>query len=175
MELTLIRHLATHWNDEGILQGRVDIPLRTLSLDELNEVSKNKTLLAQKTYDVVFVSSLIRTHQTAELYGFHNYAIEPLVNELNFGTWEGKPKKEMQDALGSAWIKNPRLLILGEPLLSLEARILCFLKKYKRQNNVLCFTHGAVTRAILSICEHRDISKMNTYKVPNNYIKTVQL
>lgn len=168
MHITLIRHLPTEWNKTQKLQGRKDIALAPVSEDFECKIEENKVLLkVLAPFDLVLASTLKRTHQTAMLYGFKP-EIDALLDELDFGTYEGRSKEELMAAYDHQWLENPKNLILGESLVNLENRVISFLEKYKSYSNLLVFGHGSWIRAIVSYYHYGDINKMNKMTVENN-------
>lgn len=167
MEITLIRHLPTEWNRKQKLQGKKDIPLLPISEKERIEINKNLEIINTQSYDYVLSSNLIRTKQTADLYGF-TPTPEPLLNELDFGPFEGKSKEELLQKHGVQWIENPVILNLGESVLNLENRINLFLDKYKEASSILAFGHGSWIRACKSYFKYGHINHMNKIIVRNN-------
>ena len=171
MELLVIRHLPTRYNNSGLLQGRLDIDIEPPNQEQRLRIAENRRKIQQHgPVDRVLCSSLNRTVQTALAYGYteHDCIREPLLNELDFGCYEGRSRQQMQDALGEAWRQNPQTLTLGEPVLALQQRITAFLKKYMQAERLLLFSHGAWTRALLSCCRTGNIRDMNQITVNNN-------
>ncbi len=171
MELLVIRHLPTKYNSNGILQGCLDIDIDPPSQEQLLRITENQRKIRQVgPIDKVLCSSLNRTAQTALAYGYDEKACirEPLLNELDFGCYEGRPRQEMWDALGEAWWRSPEDLVLGEPVLALQQRITGLLEKYDQAERLLLFSHGAWTRALLSYSQIGDIKDMNRMTVNNN-------
>jgi broad specificity phosphatase PhoE len=168
MQLTLIRHLPTEWNRKQKLQGRNDIGISAVSKELLAEIEENKEKLKKlEPFDIVLASTLKRTRQTARLYGFFPET-DGLLDELDFGPFEGRSKEDLLAVYGDAWVKTPRQLVLGESLLHLENRIVSFLKKYKDCSSLLVFGHGSWIRAVISYHQYGDINKMNQITVKNN-------
>ncbi|SEN25465.1 probable phosphoglycerate mutase [Mesobacillus persicus] len=168
MQITLIRHLPTEWNKKTWLQGRKDIHISPLTSALRQGISENQQHLSQNSpFDIVLASSLIRTHQTAMLYG-QRAETENLLDELDFGNFEGCPKQTLFDAHGDTWINNPKSLVLGESVANLEDRITQFLEKYKDYNRILVFGHGSWIRAISSYWKYGTINHMNQFTVENN-------
>jgi broad specificity phosphatase PhoE len=92
MQLTLIRHLPTEWNQKTWLQGRQDIELDAVTEEIKQGIVKNQQLLRKLSpFDIVLASTLKRTQQTAEAYGYEAET-ECLLDELDFGPYEGVPK-----------------------------------------------------------------------------------
>lgn len=169
MRLFLIRHLPTLWNKKNVLQGSKDIPLAEISEDYKKEISNKKLLLNNYQFDEVLCSSLQRTKQTAYLYGY-SPRIDSLLNELDFGPYEGKQKEELFQNHRNEWFTSPEKLVLGEALIDFEYRIKQFIHRYKKADQVLVFGHGSWIRALISIHETGNISKMNQVEVKNNQL-----
>ncbi len=166
MELLLIRHLPTEWNKSGLLQGSQDISLLSVFDEDLAIIEENKQMINSFHPEIVVASQLKRTQQTALHYGFPNPFIEPLLNELNFGKYEGIEKKHLLEV--KEWISDPKSLILGERLSDFEKRIIRFLNKYDHYTRILVFGHGAWIRALLSLNRIGSIKEMNRIEVYNN-------
>src|SRR3954454_21536715 len=119
MQITLIRHLPTEWNKKTWLQGRRDIALSQLTDDLHSGIAENRQHLKKLApFDLVLASTLKRTHQTAQLYGYQCQT-EGLLDELDFGPFEGRPKKELFEKYSELWINNPKSLVLGESIKNL--------------------------------------------------------
>lgn len=174
MHITLIRHLPTEWNKSQKLQGRKDIGISLITEEHQRRIETNKVLLnAFAPFDLILASTLKRTHQTAQLYGF-TPETEGLLDELDFGAFEGGPKERILSVYGDQWIENPKGLILGESLVEFEKRMVSFLDKYKDYSNILVFGHGSWIRAIVSYHHYGDINKMNKMIVENNQCITLR-
>lgn len=177
MEITLIRHLPTIWNKYGHFQGKRDIPI-SFPLDKKtkSQIAKNQVVVNKlKPFDQVFVSELQRTKQTAELYGFQSRVSDPLLNELDFGIYEGTSKQDFWKDFGYVWIDRPLEVELGEKLNDFQQRIIRFLLKYNHLTSLLIFGHGAWIRALLSLEKTGNINDMNKITIKNNEINNVSL
>ncbi|HEY4553290.1 MAG TPA: histidine phosphatase family protein [Bacillaceae bacterium] len=173
MQLTVIRHLPTEWNKKGWLQGRRDIPILPLTDNLRKDIAEQKALLReQEPFDQVLASTLKRTRQTAGIYGYQA-AEEPLLDELDFGPFEGKSREKLLNEHGPIWLENPRELVLGESIADLENRISIFIKKMKPYKKVLVFGHGSWIRALLSFYRHGHVNNMNIVSFANNECMTL--
>ncbi|TLS38123.1 histidine phosphatase family protein [Pseudalkalibacillus caeni] len=172
MRLVAIRHLPTDWNKKGLLQGRRDIPISLYEITNYKaKIFENKKQLKQaEPFDLILTSSLIRTQQTAEQYGYQATTIEPLLDELDFGIYEGRPKSEMINETPE-WVEDPLQLSLGEKLVDFEGRIITFLQKYSRYDSILLFGHGSWIRAVKSIEKVGNINLMNRILMENNQLE----
>ena len=168
MQITLIRHLPTDWNKKQKLQGRQDIGISPIIGDIQKEIVLNQQLLkTHSPFEFVLASTLKRTHQTAQLYGY-KCETEGLLDELDFGPFEGLSKERLIEEYGDKWIKNPKELVLGESINNLEERIVTFLTNYKKSTNVLVFGHGSWIRAMISYHQYGHINNMNKITFNNN-------
>ncbi|RJS60472.1 histidine phosphatase family protein [Bacillus sp. PK3_68] len=168
MQITFIRHLPTDWNKTQRLQGRRDIGISPLAEPFRQGIIRNKKLLKELSpFDIVLTSTLKRTQQTAQLYGY-SFETEPLLDELDFGPFEGLPKEKLYEKHREQWMEQPKELVLGESIKDLENRIILFLDKYKEWDNVLVFGHGSWMRAIVSYFQYGHINNMNKMTVENN-------
>jgi broad specificity phosphatase PhoE len=168
MQITLIRHLPTDWNKKQKLQGRQDIGISPLTGDIQKEIVLNQQFLkTHSPFEFVLASTLKRTHQTAQLYGY-KCETEGLLDELDFGPFEGLSKEKLIKEYGDKWADNPKELVLGESIKNLEERIVSFLAKYKESTNILVFGHGSWIRAIISYHQYGHINNMNKITVNNN-------
>lgn len=175
MQITLIRHLPTDWNKKSWLQGRKDITLSPLTDNDKKGILYNQELLKTLIpFDIILTSTLIRTQQTAKLYGYQP-VIEPLLDELDFGQYEGQSKEKLLEELGENWIENPLEIVLGESIKNVEKRIKYFLNRYKTYSNILIFGHGAWIRAMLSYYHYGHINHMNKMIVNNNECFTISI
>ncbi|WP_338472204.1 histidine phosphatase family protein [Niallia sp. XMNu-256] len=175
MQITFIRHLPTEWNAKTWLQGRQDIDIIPVNKEVQRKINNNKQQLEKLApFELILASTLKRTHQTAEQYGLE-VLTEPLLDELNFGPYEGRPKAELINDKGEDWLEHPKDLILGESLVHFENRILKFLEKYKDSHQILVFGHGSWIRACISIVQDGNINGMNQLVVENNECITLNI
>ena len=107
------------------------------------------------------------------MYGFEPES-EALLDELDFGPFEGDSKETLVETLGEQWFENPKRLVLGESLENLENRIVNFLDKYMIFSNILVFGHGSWIRGIISYNQFGDINRMNKITFSNNACTTLQ-
>ncbi len=168
MKLILIRHLPTEWNKKTLLQGRQDISISPPDPGLMEEIIATRIKLdSLGPFSHVLSSRLKRTQETAFLYGYQPEP-EPLLDELDFGPFEGKPKALLLEHFGDDWLHAPASLALGEKISDLEARIHTFLNQYKEADTVLAFGHGAWIRALLSWHKSGHLNEMNLVAAANN-------
>ncbi len=167
MKLYLIRHLQTPWNKAGKLQGSQEISVLTPSKEDLKKIELNTSILQDINFNVTLTSELLRTQETACYYGVDSFQVEPLLNELDFGKYEGRPKQELLDNIGDTWYTDLTQVTLGENLKDFEIRMKEFISKYQGKT-VLVFAHGATIRAMKALHKFGHIDTMNQLNVANN-------
>lgn len=168
MIITSIRHLATELNSKGLLQGRLDIPIDRDNIDQ-RKIQLQKFVISNLKPEAVFVSPLIRTIETCELYGFNDYIIDDRLIEYNFGNYEGKPKSEMLTNEGHLWLNDFPEITFGEGFKAIQYRLDDFLNEVqKKYNNVLLFSHGVVIRYLMAKAYMSDFNFTNRLFVQNN-------
>jgi broad specificity phosphatase PhoE len=171
MRLICIRHLPTAYNQSQLLQGRRDIPISPPSSEDIIKISENKKVLKSLgPFKKVFVSSLQRTSMTAILYGVHEYIVDSLIDEFDFGIYEGEKRGMMLAEIGEKWEKDPASIVLGESISDFAWRVGKFAGKYSDYQKVLVFSHGCWIRALISLARHGDVREMNQIEVANNSI-----
>lgn len=168
MELILIRHLPTQWNKLGIFQGSQDIPILPLSIEDIEIIQENKKIIIDFEPELILASGLMRTQQTAFEYGVTSPKIDPLLNELQFGEYEGKERNVITKV--KEWTDDPRSLVLGERMVDFEKRIVQFINKYNHHARIVVFGHGSWMRGLLSIVSVGTIQKMNQVHIHNNQL-----
>ena len=168
MKLVIVRHLPTAWNAEDRLQGRQDIPITPLDGAARARLEKQiEQVRAAGPFDAVYCSSLSRTRETAALFGFANPVPDPLLDEIDFGEFEGRLRGEMLAQVGKAWLEAPETLKFGEAVTNLGERAKAFVRKNLSHARVLAFGHGGWTRALSSIHRVGNISQMNQLTIAN--------
>ncbi|SEH06009.1 histidine phosphatase family protein [Candidatus Venteria ishoeyi] len=170
MLLVMIRHLPTVYNQQGLLQGLRDESILPLAKEAQRQVTENQQrLMDLAPFDKILTSTLKRTAETAQHYQFQGeLQQDPLLNELDFGLYEGKARVEMLAEVGEDWIDKPRDLVFGEPFIQLEQRVWSFLAKYQQYPRILGFAHAAWLRALLSVIEIGSVQNMNHFQIANN-------
>lgn len=167
MELFILRHMQTDYNKRGILQGKRDIPIIRPDTGQDKIIRRNKKQMGDlAAFDHILVSTLQRTRMTAAYY-VTTFTVEPLLDELDFGKYEGRKKEDLIHEQ-PLWTDRPDRLSLGEPLLNLEKRIRQFVEAYDSASKILLFGHGAWIRALVSWVHTGSIRGMNAIQVPNN-------
>ena len=158
--LYVIRHGKTDWNLKNKIQGRADIPLNDLGIQEAN---LTRELLNQTEFYQIISSPLIRAKKTAEIIS--NYQIpvvtDSRIMERDFGEFEGLSKENFDGS--SFWNYSLNCQYdRAESVQQLLNRVYNFLDEYKEiyeKKDVLVVTHAGVIPAIC--CYFKGIPKSN--------------
>ena len=151
MQVELIRHGMTAWSAAGRYQGISDLPLSPEGRAALQKASESP--------DRVYVTRLARTGQTASiLFPGAEQIIVPGLEEMNFGSFEGRTWKEMEnDRDYRAWVSGGCLgrCPKGEDRTEYEERVcsafLGLLEKEKSHGSgrLVIVAHGGTQMALL--------------------------
>ncbi|MEH7455037.1 histidine phosphatase family protein [Gottfriedia acidiceleris] len=170
LTIYLTRHGETVWNIENRLQGSRDSELTASGISDANLLSER---LAKVSFSKIYTSSSKRAVTTANLLTI-NPSI-PIIEEydlkeINFGDWEGKTKKEINECFESEfeslW-KTPHLYDhsrhQGESLLDLRERVgnvIQNILKSNEEGNILIVTHAVVLATIVAKLKQAPIEKL---------------
>jgi alpha-ribazole phosphatase len=154
LHLELLRHGETELG--GGLRGSLDD-----ALTEQGWAQLRGSVVEAGPWDRVISSPLQRCARFAEeLAAQHGVplTLEPDLQELHFGVWEGRSAAELMqtdaEALGRFWA-DPYAFTPpeGEPLLTFETRVLAAVQRLHGRHageRLLLITHGGVMRLLLA-------------------------
>ncbi len=160
LELVVVRHGMTAWNQERRYQGHRDIPLWfPHALEGLNRL---RDALAGEHFDAVHCSDLTRCRQTLAHVREGHYAEAGVVydarlRELDFGDYEGQYYDQLKDDPAyRAWIdsRGEQPTPGGESTIALRERLTAWLDgvfdaaQNAGHRRVLTVTHGGVIREL---------------------------
>ncbi len=149
MKILVTRHGKTDWNEEGRLQGRTDIHLNSIGIEQAKET---KEKLKNEKIDLIICSPLTRAKQTADIINEErNIPIrydERLI-EMCYGEYEGKIFEEIDyfDFWNISDLSKAQGAETINGLLKRVAEYIEELKNYKEEN-ILLVTHNGICRAI---------------------------
>lgn len=170
--LLLVRHHATLWTEQGLLQGRRDEPLLQPASADPVVAARLHSLAGQPAW----CSTRRRTQETAALYGWRSPVIDPILDEIDFGSFEGKTKDTLMRATGGLWESAPFSSLLRPALEEMAGRVDQFISRCRAgQGPSLVFGHGAWIRLLAAVVEHGDPDVMNRLPLPPGGIMTVDL
>jgi probable phosphoglycerate mutase len=99
-------------------------------------------------FDAVYSSPLQRATRTAELAGFPNPQLTPLLREVDYGEYEGLTKKAIHESQ-PGWELYKDGCPGGETPAQIYARAMAFIAIVTGVNgHVLAFSHGHFLRAV---------------------------
>lgn len=169
VDVYLVRHGRTLWNQQKRYLGHTDIPLLPEAGEELAGLC---AYFGQIAFDQIYVSDLVRCVETLHILAperVHTAVLDARLREYHFGAYEGQTYEMLQhDPLYRQWIDDPlhvtppgaetfthfseRIVEFG------EQRIRPYLCKTRRSNHqdmadhnnevpkLLVVTHGGVIR-----------------------------
>ncbi len=153
--LTLIRHAATAFNDEGRYQGQRDPDLSTRGVSQAKALARR--LAAQRAvFDSVWASDRRRAWRTAA-FALPRAIVrqDASLRELDFGVFDGLSYGENLARFPHrflAWLADPWHVRppSGEALAELTVRIAAWVAQLAPEQNVLAFTHAGPIRVLLA-------------------------
>lgn len=145
LDLYLVRHGGTAWTQTGQHTGRTDLPLLPEGEDQARQLGE---YLRRLDFPAAFSSNLQRARRTAELAGFPQPQVTPLLREYDYGEYEGLTSAEI-------WQTRPGWQIFtdgcpgGESPAQVHTRALAFLRGLSGlEGRVIAFSHGHFLRAL---------------------------
>jgi broad specificity phosphatase PhoE len=172
----IVRHGETDYNKAGIVQGSgVNAPLNTLGM---KQAAMFYEAYNQVVFDKVYTSTLLRTHQTAQLFIDQNIPWQQHhgLNEINWGSREGKlpdtAANLIFEKITEQWNLGHTHLAFdgGESPQQVAARQQEFWNQMLAQTSeqtVLIAMHGRAMKILLAQLLHNDLSKMDQYEHSN--------
>lgn len=175
MEITLIRHGKTEYNEKGLLQGIKNEPLTDAGRIQ---VKKLKMKLNNERFDICFTSPLIRSFETAMILVGDKVEIkkDPRLIERDYGKLEGTDKNLLDRKLYFDYSVNTTKEEV-ESIKHLENRLIEFinyLEKNYKNKKILIVTHGAVIRILRNLLLNEDKANILAVDIPNCYIEKIQ-
>ena len=169
MNLYVVRHGETIWNQEKRVQGITDI---SLTLEGIKNTEKLKDLVSTLNIDVVISSPLSRARETANILVDSKLPIntDDRIKERDWGMNEGALIDEVDR--WDCWdvVLNTKVQNI-ECIQDFMYRVSSFIEEIKekyKEKNVLVVTHSAVIRVIHymlgNIPEDGNLSRIN---IPN--------
>lgn len=161
MNIFLLRHGETDWNQEERLQGHMDIPLNQNGRAQISHAAEILSDL-HPDIDLIVSSPLSRAYESAEIvadklaYEKTNIVIEPLLIERCFGAGESLTISERCE-------KYPNDIYPGmESLEDMLQRAHSVFEKivtsYRDKQNILVTAHGAILYAIVTAVTNGQIA-----------------
>lgn len=182
-ELFIVRHGETDYNRKGIIQGSgID--------SDLNELGRRQALAfynhyKEEKFDLVMVSNLVRTHQTAAPFIAAGipHIIVPEIREISWGIYEGQsysPEvgKEYKRLL-NAWAGENLTMSMrgGESAAQLSERLLIFIQQIRDipQKKILVVSHGRTIRCMMCLFSQLPMKHMEQFQHANTGLFVVNM
>jgi probable phosphoglycerate mutase len=160
LRIAFIRHGPTQWNDEGRIQGRIDMPLSDAGRRKMSSLRPPAGFESARTY----VSPLGRARETAQLMGLTNAKVDKRLSEHGWGSWEGLTREEIlardgQDALERAGRGIDFTPFGGESTRELMARVTAFLSDVEKEDgDAIAITHRGILRTAYTLATGWDMA-----------------
>lgn len=166
MQLHLIRHGQTNWNEERRVQGQSDSILTDIGIQQAQRLGER---LACIDYDAHYCSSSLRTQQTAQ-HAFPNaidLRLRDDLREIKLGPWEGNLYAEMAErdpeSYKHFW-EQPHLFDVkgAESFHELQRRAVQAVAEIAANHwgeRVALVSHGALIKAYLCHVEQRPLER----------------
>jgi len=155
LDLLLVRHGLTDWNEQGRLLGRLPIPLNARGHNQAEAVAR---ALRDVPLDAVIASPQLRAQETAQpIARVHALPVrtEEALSEVWLGPrWEGKSFTEVhEDPDIVRVLKDPAYRCdAAEPVVDVEKRVVDFVERLRGDTTgtVVLVSHGDPLRALLA-------------------------
>jgi phosphoserine phosphatase len=156
--LLLVRHGETEWNKSGRYQGRTDIDLNAVGIQQAEALRQR---LGKEKINVIYSSDLKRAVHTAEIIALeHNAELVTgkELREIDFGEFDGLTFAEIKQRYPTSnwWAAKDaeEKLPNGESVSQLTARVSQFisgLRIHTDEETVLVVAHGGALRSLLCL------------------------
>ena len=160
MRIYVTRHGQTDYNKKRMMQGRSDIPLNEVGIQQATE---RRRRLGDIRFDAVYSSPLVRAVKTAEIIGNVDRSeiiLDDRIIEANFGPYELMNYYGTGIPMMAYW-SFPELFKAPagvETIREMKERTASFLRELEKKDydNVLVACHGGIIRPIRGYLEDRD-------------------
>ena len=153
IDVVMIRHAMTAWNEVGRIQGQTDIPLCGRGRRALAGRRIPERFESYRAY----ASPLTRAVETAALLGLPAPVLDPRLMEMHWGEWEGETRVSVT-ALDSRSVANNEARGPdfrppgGESPREVQNRVIAWARSVARsRSHVVAITHKGVIKATLGI------------------------
>ena len=153
MDVVMIRHAMTAWNEAGRIQGQADVPLGEPGRRAL----AGRRLPARFASYRVHSSPLARAVETAALLGLGTPVLDRRLMEMAWGEWEGETRASVAAAdpsgVARSEARGPEFRPPGgESPREVQARVVDWARSAARlRSGVVAITHKGVIKATLGL------------------------
>jgi len=179
LDLLLVRHGLTDWNEVGRLLGRLPVPLNARGQAQAEAVA---AALRDAPLDAVFSSPQLRAQQTAEpIAATHGMVVntEEALAEVWLGPrWEGKSFEEIQHDPELPLVFNDvtyRSAVV-EPAADVQVRMVDFVEglRASRTGTIAVVSHGDPLRLLIAHYLSMPLAAFRTLVVSNAGISVLR-
>jgi broad specificity phosphatase PhoE len=165
LELYLIRHGKSTWNETGRIQGQTDVPLSEEGIRQAEALAKR---LKHWSCDTVYSSDLKRAMQTAEIaLPNHEIISDERLREIHLGDFQGRTWHDMTDIerdIFSVQYAGPyhHKVPGGESNDDLRDRAVSWLAALPTEGRVIAYSHGGfISSALYTIVGRPEVKHWN--------------
>ncbi|MBU0701625.1 histidine phosphatase family protein [bacterium] len=170
MQLILIRHGESVWNEEGRVQGTSNPSLSKKGSHQA-EMLANKFNNGCKI-NAVYSSPLARAHSTAKIItSTHDLSINIChdLREIQLGEWEGKHFSQLQQEypeMFELWYSEPLRVSVpgGETVIGFRDRVVAamaeIVKRHEQDEKIMIVAHGGVISIYIAHLLEMNLNKI---------------
>ena len=173
MQLILVRHGKTDWNESGRCQGVSDVPLNSTGVEQAEKVAFS---LKDEKVDRIYSSDLVRAKITAEkIAAYHSIEVNVRddLREMDQGVFEGLDFSHIREKYSDVlehWREDPETLQLpgGEALSGVQKRALGVVTDIKCRfgsQNIVIVSHNLVIGSLLCRFAGNSLRQFRDYMV----------
>jgi broad specificity phosphatase PhoE len=179
LNLILVRHGLTDWNEEGRLIGRTGVRLNSRGRVQAERAAEAMRALP---IQAVFSSPQRRALETAEpIAELHGLAVEtdPGLDEVWLGRWQGKLVRELRgDPDLEKYIEDPTYVCDAiEPAAQVQARVVAVTERLRSEREDGAFvlvSHGDPLRLLLAHYLSMDLPSYRQLEVDNGTVSILR-
>jgi broad specificity phosphatase PhoE len=162
--IAFVRHGQTELNRGGRLQGRLDVPLSPLGLQQAAAVARG---YATEPVARVFSSPLQRAYDTASAIAHEHgltVEIDERLIELDYGEWDGWKLTDVPPESWAAWRTEPDFAPPGgETLAAVAGRVTGFCSDLLGDDLVIAVSHVSPIKA--AVCSALGVDDRVTWRM----------
>ena len=179
LDLVLVRHGLTDWNQEGRLLGRLPVPLNERGQRQAEAVAR---ALSDVPVEAVISSPQLRARETAEpIAREHDLTVhtDEALAEVWLGPrWEGKAFDEVQDDPDiECVLKNPTYRCgAAEPAVDVEKRVVDLVERLRKEatGSQVLVSHGDPIRVLLAHYLSMPLTAFRTLVISNASVSVLR-
>lgn len=154
-EIVLVRHGETEWNVSQVFRGRLDVELNETGMKQAELLAE---YLRELDIEAIYSSPLKRALKTAETIArYHQLEVKitPVINDLNFGRWQGLSRQEVAEKFRESyndWLNHPERLKMpeGESLDDVKQRAMSLVNEViaEHEGTAILVSHRVVNKVL---------------------------